>query len=121
MKQLLGQDPSLTVCGEAETVDEAINNIEQSRPHVVLVDLALPGVNGMQLIKHIKKHWLGVKIIVVSTYDETVYGPLAAECGADCYINKHEAMDEIIKAIHAATTYDFGQTTSCRKVSRWFG
>lgn len=121
LKQLLGQEPGLAICGEAETVDQAITLIEQQRPQVVLVDLALPGVNGMELIKHIKKHWLGMKVIVVSTYDETVYGPLAAKFGADCYINKHEAMDEIVKAIHAVTSQVPNQPRDGKKVSHWFG
>lgn len=121
LKQLLEQDVGLMPCGEAETVDQAKAMIEEHQPHVVLVDLALPGVNGMELIKHIKKHWLGMKVIVVSTYDETVYGPLAMECGADCYINKHEAMDEIVKAIHAVMLPGPDQNNYGRKISHWFG
>lgn len=121
LKQLIGQDLGLKICGEAETVDDAITLIEQQRPQVVLVDLALPGMNGMELIKHIKQHWLGMKVIVVSTYDETIYGPLATECGAACYINKHEAMDEIVRAIHAVTSQDPSELRDGKKVSHWFG
>jgi len=121
LNQLLGQEPGLSICGEAESVDDAIARIEQEQPQVVLVDLALPGKNGMELIKHIKKYWVGIKVIVVSTYDETVYGPLATECGADCYINKHEAMDEIVKAIHAATAPPPETPGNTKKVSHWFG
>lgn len=121
LKQLLGQDPNLAICGEAETVDDAVEKIEQEKPKVVLVDLALPGKNGMELIKQIKRQWLGMKVIVVSTYDETVYGPLATECGADCYINKHEAMDEIVKAIHAACDHEQGPVVDGSKTSHWFG
>lgn len=121
LKQLIGQEPALSICGEAETVEDAITKIEQQRPQVVLVDLALPGVNGMELIKHIKQHWLGMKVIVVSTYDETVYGPLATECGADCYINKHEAMDEIVKAIHAVCDHGQRPIANGSKTCHWFG
>lgn len=121
LNQLIAQDPTLTVCGEAETVDDAIVEIEKQNPHVVLVDLSLPGKNGMELIKQVKRHWLGMKVIVVSTYDETIYGPLATECGADCYINKHEAMDEIVKAIHAACDHESGPIINGSKTSHWFG
>lgn len=121
LKQLIEQDEALTYCGEAETVDQAKPLIETQKPNIVLVDLALPGVNGMELIKYIKKHWLGMRVIVVSTYDETVYAPLAIDCGADCYINKHEAIDEIIKAIHAVMSADPNQKNGGRKISHWFG
>lgn len=121
LNQLIAQDPTLSVCGEAETVDDAIVEIEKKCPHVVLVDLALPGKNGMELIKLIRRHWLGMKVIVVSTYDQTVYGPLAAECGADCYISKHEAMDEIVKAIHAACDHGQDPIVNGSKTSHWFG
>ena len=103
------------------TVDEAIKRIEQLNPQVVLVDLALPGVNGMELIKRIRKNWLGIKVIVVSTYDQAVYGPLAKECGADCYINKHEAMDQIVQAIHATVDQQTNPAPVAKKISHWFG
>jgi len=121
LKQLVQQDAELLYCGEAETVEQAKPLIEAHQPHVVLVDLALPGVNGLELIKHIRKHWLGMKVIVLSTYDDAVYAPLARECGADCYINKQKAMDEIIKAIHDVMSAEPGQDNCGKKVSHWFG
>lgn len=100
LTQLIGQDPGIEVCGEAEQVKEAVQKLDKARPDVAIVDLALPDTNGIDLIKHLKHHWIGMKIIVVSTYPETAYGPLALEAGANIYINKHEAMDEILQAIH---------------------
>lgn len=120
LKQLLALEPDLKVCGEAERVDEAIEMIGQAHPHVVLVDIALPGDNGIDLIRYIKCHWVGVKIIVVSTYPETVYGPIAIEAGADRYINKHEAMDQIIDSIHTVLD-EKGRGNSGRPISHWFG
>ncbi len=121
LKQLLLTEPELEVCGEAERVEEAIAMLDATRPDVALVDLALPGTNGMELIRHLKKYWVGVKIIVVSTYDESIYGPMAAEAGADCYINKHEAMDQIVKAIHAVLAKDRGNGFDGCKTAHWFG
>ena len=121
LKQLIGQDPGLAICGEAETVKQAIDGIARHRPQVVLVDLALPGINGMELIKHLKQNWLGIKVIVLSTYDASVYGPLARRCGADRYLNKHEAMDQVIRAIHDVTHDPADQNRSQTYSSPWFG
>lgn len=121
LKQLLGQDTAVKVCGEAETVEQALVEIEKHCPHVVLVDLALPGMNGMELIKRIKKHWPGIKIIVVSSFDQGTYGPLAEQCGADRYLNKHEAGDQIIKAIHSVTDQEADENPGQEKTCQWFG
>ena len=125
LKQLLGQDPDIEVCGEAETVSQAIEKVATLRPDVVTVDLALPDANGIELIKHVKSHWIGIKIIVVSTYPETAYGPITKQAGADVYINKHEAMDQILQAIHAvcATQPDAHDDADDpdENESHWFG
>ena len=122
LRQLLTQDPDIEVCGEAETVCEAIDKLDKLRPDVAIVDLALPDANGIDLIKHIKSHWIGVKIIVVSTYPETTYGQLAIQAGADVYINKHEAMDQILQAIHAVYAAKPNDANgSGEKESHWFG
>lgn len=122
LRQLLAQDPDIEVCGEAEQVKEAIDKLDKARPDVAIVDLALPDANGIDLIKHLKRHWIGVKIIVVSSHLETVYGPPAMEAGANVYINKHEAMDQILQAIHAVyapTPED--ENGPKQKESHWFG
>lgn len=122
LTQLLEQDPGIEVCGEAEQVKEAIQKLDKARPDVAIVDLALPDTNGIDLIKHLKCHWIGVKIIVVSTYPETAYGPLAMEAGADVYINKHEAMDQILQAIHAVcVTPSEVNDEPKQEESHWFG
>ena len=122
LNQLIQQDPGLEVSGEAERVDEAIQKLDQALPDAVIVDLALPDTNGIDLIHHLKHHWVGVKIIVVSTYPETAYGPLAMEAGGDVYINKHEAMDQIIQAIYAVCAPPQDQKKSPnQQESHWFG
>jgi len=121
LKQLLQMDPDFEVCGEAEQVDEAIEKIRDTHPQVVLVDLALPGTNGMELIRYIKQHWVGMKTIVVSTYDETIYGPVAAEAGADYYINKQEAVDRIVEVIHSLFDPSPQDRDRKTKESHWFG
>ena len=121
LRQIIGFAPGLEVCGEAETVDDAMQQIDELRPQVVLVDLMLPGRSGMDLVRYIKRHWLGIKVIVVSTHDERLYGPAARQAGADCYINKHEAMDQIVQAIRSVTRSHAGPTDDDAQASFSFG
>ena len=122
LRQLIAQEADIEVCGEAETVKGAIEKLDDVRPDVAIVDLALPDANGIDFIKHLKRHWVGVRIIVVSTYPETVYGSIARQAGADVYINKHEAMDQIIQAIRTVSADEFHPTDSQGQTdSHWFG
>ena len=122
LRQLILQETGIEVCGEAESVKGAIEQLDAVRPDVAIVDLALPDANGIELIKHLKHYWVGVRIIVVSTYPETAYGSLARQAGADVYINKHEAMDQIIQAIRTVSADEFHPTDSQGKTeSHWFG
>lgn len=122
LRQLLAQETDIEVCGEAETVEGAIEQLDAIRPEVAIVDLALPDANGIELIKYLKRYWIGIRIIVVSTYPETAYGSLARQAGADVYINKHEAMDQIIQAIRMVNADDPHQAENPEQSeSHWFG
>lgn len=122
IKQLLHTEPGMEVCGEAERVDEAIRKLAFVNPHAVLVDLDLPEISGIELIRFIKLHRVEMKTIVISTFDQCVYGSIAAEAGADHYINKHRAMEEIILAIHEVVEPGpVGKAGFSREAPHWFG
>ena len=99
LEQLISAESDLRVCGEAEGADEAFERIDAARPDIVLIDLALKNGNGMELIHRISSTWVGLKMIVVSSYDASAYAPSVLRAGAMGYINKHEAIDQIITAI----------------------
>lgn len=100
LRQLIETEPDFTVCGEAESVGEALDAIERCKPDVTLVDLDLKNSDGMDLIRQITAQWIGFRIIVVSTHLAAIYGPMALSAGAMDYVSKHEAVDQIIEAIH---------------------
>ena len=99
LEQLITAESDMQVCGEADTVREAFDYVNAIVPDVVLVDLALKDGTGMDLIRRIASHWVGIKMIVVSTYDAGAYAPDALRAGAVGYVNKHEANDQIVDAI----------------------
>ncbi|MFV1966022.1 MAG: response regulator [Pirellulaceae bacterium] len=99
LRELVADEPDLEVCGEADDVASALEQLENVRPDVVVVDLSLKRGHGLELIKAIKAQGKRLKILVSSMHDESLYAEHAIRCGASGYINKQEPPDEIINAI----------------------
>ena len=87
------------VCGEAGNAAEAMEVIRQLNPELTIVDLSLPGANGIELIKNIRAEFPKLPILVLSMHDESLYAVRALRAGADGYVMKHEAMANVIHAI----------------------
>ncbi|HVS78143.1 MAG TPA: response regulator transcription factor [Steroidobacteraceae bacterium] len=95
----ISSQPDLEVCGVAASSDEALALMRAMRPALVLLDLALQGSSGLDLIKQIRARAQEPKILVVSAYDEAVYAERALRAGAEGYINKQELQASVIEAI----------------------
>lgn len=76
------------VVGEAESGEESIEVARQLDPDLVLMDVNLPGINGLDATRQILDGSTRVVILLLSTYEEEEYAPRAAECGAAAYIPK---------------------------------
>lgn len=87
------------VCGEAGNAAEAMEVIRELNPELAIVDLSLPGANGIELIKNIRAEFSKLPILVLSMHDESLYAVRALRAGADGYVMKHEAMANVIQAI----------------------
>lgn len=79
--------PDLTVCGSVRTAEEALDHLPGSA-HVVLVDLSLPGMSGIELIRRIKDRWPHLGCLVCSGHDEASYVERSLSAGADGYVAK---------------------------------
>jgi DNA-binding NarL/FixJ family response regulator len=88
------------VCGEAGNAAEAMEVIRKLKPELAIVDLSLPGANGIELIKNIRAEFAKLPILVLSMHDESLYAVRALRAGADGYVMKHEAMANVIHAVH---------------------
>lgn len=95
----ISRQPNLSVCGEASTLAEALQQFEQHRPDLVIVDITLKDGNGLDLIQRLKSREPAVRILVLSMHDESVYAERALRAGALGYINKQEARELVIDAI----------------------
>src|SRR5215475_15456210 len=99
LQDLIHSDNSFAVCGEAGNAAEAMEVIRKLHPDLVIVDLSLPGANGIELIKNIRAEFQKLPILVLSMHDESLYALRALRAGAEGYVMKHEAMANVIQAI----------------------
>jgi DNA-binding NarL/FixJ family response regulator len=99
LEELIQSDDSFAVCGEAGNAAEAMDVIRKLNPDMAIVDLSLPGANGIELIKNIRAEFPKLPVLVLSMHDESLYAVRALRAGADGYVMKHEAMANVIQAI----------------------
>jgi DNA-binding NarL/FixJ family response regulator len=99
LEQLIHSDGAFAVCGEAGNAPEAMDVIRKLQPDLAIVDLSLPGANGIELIKNIRAEFPRLPILVLSMHDESLYALRALRAGADGYVMKHEAMANVVQAI----------------------
>lgn len=94
LRALLSSDPELEVVGEAEDGLEAIRVVQKFKPGLVLVDLSMPKMNGMDAIKDIKKRSPETKILVLTVHKTEEYILATLQAGADGYILKDSTNTE---------------------------
>lgn len=101
IRHILIDDARFEIVGEARSGEEAVNQMGNWQPDLVLMDLRLPEMNGLQTIKHMKKIMPNLKVIVISVSDDAkdLYGALMA--GAQGYLIKNIAVDSWLTYISA--------------------
>jgi DNA-binding NarL/FixJ family response regulator len=97
---LIESEPDLAVCGEAATYQAALEAIREHRPDLVVVDLAIEGRDGLDLVKELKVLHPEVPALVLSMYDESVYAERCLKAGAHGYVTKQELDTTVLVAIH---------------------
>jgi DNA-binding NarL/FixJ family response regulator len=95
----IGRQSDMEVCGEAADMSEALRLIGGTEPDVAVVDISLRTGNGLDLIKRIKDRNGHVRILVWSVHSESLYAERALRAGAQGYLNKDQATDQIVEAI----------------------
>ena len=92
------------VAGESETGEDAVEAAATLDPDLVLMDVNLPGINGLEATRRILDGSTRVVILLLSTYEEEEYAPRAAECGAAAYIPKSSFSPDRLSDAWAAAT-----------------
>ncbi len=102
LRGMLEGQPSLEVVGEAADGEEAIKLAEQLSPDVILMDLRMPGMNGVTATALIKERMPGAHVLVLTTYDSGADILRAIEAGATGYLLKDAPREELFRAVRAA-------------------
>jgi len=99
LAQTIEEEIDLSVIGQMESAEEALHEIEALSPDLAVVDISLPGMSGLELLKHLESRAPDVQALVVSRHDETLYAERCIRAGARGYVMKQEAGDVIVEAI----------------------
>jgi DNA-binding NarL/FixJ family response regulator len=99
LAQLIGAESDLAICGEAENAERALDSIGALKPDLVLVDISLPGKNGLELIKDFQAMQPGLPVLVISMHDESLYAGRVLRAGGRGYIMKQEGGKKLMQAI----------------------
>ncbi|HUL21441.1 MAG TPA: response regulator transcription factor [Thermodesulfobacteriota bacterium] len=103
-KGLVDYFPSMVI-EEAGNADEALQKIKGSPPHLIFMDIRLPGVNGLQLTQRIKKDFPDINIAILTDYDLPEYRQAAVQYGADRFFVKNSLKwDELEALVQSIST-----------------
>jgi DNA-binding NarL/FixJ family response regulator/uncharacterized protein involved in exopolysaccharide biosynthesis len=103
LKSVLKLTPDLEVVGTASDGKEAIAQVEKLHPNIVLMDIEMPGLNGIAATRSILQQFSGVRVIVLSMHDEDHYVAQAVRAGAMGYLIKNtsnQGLEEVIRSVH---------------------
>ncbi|GBC99646.1 Oxygen regulatory protein NreC [bacterium HR17] len=101
LKALLAAETDMEVVGEAATGKEALRLVRELKPHVVLMDISMPDMTGLEATEVIKKSYPEVKVIALTVHEHETYLRRMLQVGADGYVVKRAAADELVRAIRA--------------------
>ncbi|MDT0632965.1 response regulator transcription factor [Rubrivirga sp. S365] len=111
---LINAEPDLDVVGEASSAEDAFDQAADLEFDVAIVDLSLPGVNGVELIKRLRSIDDDVKVLVVSAHDEALYAERALRAGARGYLMKHESAKGFVEAVRQVISGELFLSDSLR-------
>ncbi|MEO8385170.1 MAG: response regulator transcription factor [Betaproteobacteria bacterium] len=104
LKELINNEPDLEVTMTADTAERALEILSEQQPAIVITDISLPGLSGLELIKELSSLYPDLPTLVLSMHDELVHGERALRAGAKGYLVKQEAPENVIKAIRMVLT-----------------
>jgi DNA-binding NarL/FixJ family response regulator len=99
LAQLISRQEDLIVCGQAEEPARALDAIGTLKPDLLIIDLTLKGIDGIELIKTVATGFARLPVLVFSVFDEALYAERALRAGARGYVMKREPTEKVILAI----------------------
>jgi len=101
LRTLLENEPDIEVVGEAGDGDEAVTRTANLKPDVVIMDITMPGLSGIEATREIKRSMPGIKVLALTVHEDDSYLYQVMNAGADGYLTKKAADTELLAAIRA--------------------
>jgi len=105
---LLDGSPDIRVVAEAESGEDAVRRYSEVKPDVVVLDLSMPGIGGLEALSRILAREPGARVLVLTAHEDVMHAKRVLKAGALGYLSKRSAAEELIQAIrqvHAGRTY----------------
>jgi DNA-binding NarL/FixJ family response regulator len=99
IKLMIEAEPDLTICGEAQTEQQARKLVRELKPDALLVDLSLSEGDGFNVVRDVHAHFPGIRVLVLSMHDEAIYAERLLAEGASGYIMKQAATEQLVTAL----------------------
>jgi DNA-binding NarL/FixJ family response regulator len=106
VRRLLDQEPLFEVIGEAESGEKAYQIFGELKPDVMVMDLSMPGMGGLEGIRRILMRYEKAKILVLSMHEDLSFANQALKLGAKGYLTKNTLADDLVKSIETVTQGD---------------
>ena len=104
LKQIVGDTSNMVIAGEASNGHEVLSKVLKNDYDVVVLDISMPGINGLDVLKQIKSQKPKLPILVLTMHPEEQYAVRVLRAGASGYLTKESASDELITAIRKVST-----------------
>jgi two-component system response regulator NreC len=104
LKMLLAAEPDVEIVGEAGTAAEAIDIARSASPDVILMDIGLPDLSGIDATREVRKHFPNIAVVALTIHEDEEYFFKMLEAGASGYVPKRAAPEELLTAIRAAAS-----------------
>ncbi len=104
LKQIVGDTSDMVIAGEASNGHEALDKVLKNDYDVIVLDISMPGINGLDVLKQIKSQKPKLPILALTMHPEEQYAVRVLRAGASGYLTKESASDELITAIKRVST-----------------
>jgi two-component system, NarL family, invasion response regulator UvrY len=99
-KHFLATDPVVTEVGEASSGNETMEMLRRQKWDLLMMDISMPGRGGLDILNHVTSSYPGLRILIVSGLPEEQYARNVLRAGASGYLDKAQAPEELLKAVH---------------------
>jgi two-component system, NarL family, invasion response regulator UvrY len=99
LKKILNEEPDMTVVGEASNYHEALTAVKKNVPDIAILDISMPGRNGLDILKELRSLYPRLKVLILSMHPEDRFALRAIKAGAAGYVTKENATEQLVNAI----------------------